>query len=322
MKIALLGDMMLGRGVGDRLRHAEHPRLFADDVLDVLAAADLVIGNLECAISDRGDRWPDPAKAYFFRAPPVTAEVLAHAGIDCVTLANNHALDYGPDALLDTIELVERAGIVVVGAGPDIRTARRAAVLGRNGTSVAVIGVTDHPAEFAAGDRQPGVAYADLRSATPEWLLDEVAATAADIVIVSPHWGPNLVDEPVAHVRRAATDLRIAGATLVAGHSAHVVHGVSDRVLFDLGDVIDDYAVHPVLRNDLGLVFLAAFDGATPRHLEAVPIVIEHCTARLADPSDVDVLAARFTAACAAFGTPVERHGHRLTIDWSGQLVA
>lgn len=322
MKIALLGDTMLGRGVADRLRSSEHPRLFADDVLDVLAEADLVIANLECAISDRGERWPNSTKPYFFRAPPVAAELLAHAGVDCVSLANNHALDYGPVALLDTIELLTRAGITVVGAGADAQAARRAAVLHRDSTSVAVIGATDHPAEFAVTDHHPGVAYADLRDGLPDWLLAEVAGAVADIVIVSPHWGPNLVDEPVPHVRRAALGLRAAGATLVAGHSAHVVHGVSDRVLFDLGDVIDDYAVHPVLRNDLGLVFLASFDGGTPRRLEAVPIAIEHCSARLAHADEVELVAERFGAACAAFGTPVELHGQRLTIDWSGQLVA
>lgn len=313
---------MLGRNVADRLRTEPWKPLFSDGVVAVLADADLVIANLECAISDRGQRWPNAAKPFFFRAPPAAAEQLAHLGIDCVTLANNHALDYGPVALLDTIEHLERAGITCVGAGPDVHAARQPALFERASTSVAVVGVTDHPAEFAAGDAEPGVAYADLRHGTPDWLHRTISASPADIVIVSPHWGPNLVPEPVDHVRRAAAELRAAGATLVAGHSAHVVHGVTDRILFDIGGFIDDYAVDPRLRNDLGLLFTVTFDGATPVQLDATPIALDHCMTRLADSGEARVVASRFRAACAAFDTPVRQVGEHLVIDWTGQLVA
>ncbi len=313
---------MLGRNVAERLRTEPWKPLFSDGVVAVLADADLVIANLECAISDRGQRWPNAAKPFFFRAPPAAAEHLAHLGIDCVTLANNHALDYGPVALLDTIEHLERAGITCVGAGPDVHAARQPALFERASTTVAVVGVTDHPAEFAAGDAEPGVAFADLRHGTPDWLHRAIAATPADVVIVSPHWGPNLVPEPVDHVRRAAAELRAAGATLVAGHSAHVVHGVTDRILFDIGGFIDDYAVDPRLRNDLGLLFTVTFDGATPVQLDATPIALDHCMTRLADSGEARVVGNRFRAACAAFDTPVRQVGEHLVIDWTGQLVA
>ncbi|MER3412534.1 MAG: poly-gamma-glutamate biosynthesis protein, partial [Thermoleophilia bacterium] len=78
----------------------------------------------------------------------------------------------------------------------------------------------------------------------------------ADLVLVTPHWGPNMAVEPVPHVRRAACELVEAGASLVAGHSAHVFQGVQGRVLYDLGDFLDDYRVDPELRNDLGLLWL------------------------------------------------------------------
>jgi poly-gamma-glutamate synthesis protein (capsule biosynthesis protein) len=322
MKVALAGDTMLGRMVGDRLRSEPWKPLFSDGVVEVLADADLVVANLECAISDRGQRWPNAAKPFFFRAPPAAADHLAHLGVDCVTLANNHALDYGPVALLDTIEHLHRVGISCVGAGPDVHAARTPALFERNDTTVAVVGVTDHPAEFAAGDEEPGVAFADLRHGTPAWLRDTIASAPADVVLVSPHWGPNLEAEPVDHVRRAAAELRAAGATLVAGHSAHVFHGVTDRILFDLGGFIDDYAVDPRLRNDLGLLFTVHFDGATPLHLEATPIALDHCMTRLADPTEARIVADRFRMACAAFETPVQQSGDRLVIDWTGQLVA
>ncbi len=86
-----------------------------------------------------------------------------------------------------------------------------------------------------------------------------------------------MVAEPVAHVRAAARALLEAGATLVAGHSAHVSHGVDRCVLYDLGDFLDDYAVDPKLRNDLGLLFLVDLDG---NRLEAIPLKLEFAHTR------------------------------------------
>ncbi|HXH95677.1 MAG TPA: CapA family protein, partial [Gaiellaceae bacterium] len=111
--LALLGDTMLGRGVGERLRTVPPSSLFGPALLDALREADLVVLNLECCISRRGERWPDPSKPFFFRAPPAAVDALALLGVDCVTLANNHALDYGPDALLDTLEHLRAGGIAV-----------------------------------------------------------------------------------------------------------------------------------------------------------------------------------------------------------------
>lgn len=148
-------------------------------------------------------------------------------------------------------------------------------------------------------------------------MLESIAALHTDIVLVTPHWGPNMVGEPVPHVRKAAAALRQAGATLVAGHSAHVFHGVADQVLFDLGDFIDDYATDPVLRNDLGLLFLVDFDGARPRRLEAVPLALDYCHTRLAGPAEADWIADRFVRACALLGSPAHREGDRLVIEWA-----
>src|SRR3954454_21392791 len=127
--IALAGDTMLGRGVADLLIRDRATPLVAPEVVDQLASADAVVLNLECCISDRGTRFPDPRKPFFFRAPPVAAERLAELGVDAVTLANNHALDYGPQALLDTLCHLERAGIAAVGAGADAMCAREPLLL-------------------------------------------------------------------------------------------------------------------------------------------------------------------------------------------------
>src|SRR5919199_1311349 len=152
---------MLGRSVADVIAGTGRPPLDRD-VIAAAGEADLFLLNLECCISARGTRWRDPAKPFFFRAPPLAAELLAEIGVDCVTLANNHALDYGVDALLDTFDHLTAAGIGWVGAGVDATAARAPRVLAARGLRLAVLGVADHPADFAAGADRPGIAYADL----------------------------------------------------------------------------------------------------------------------------------------------------------------
>ena len=314
--VALAGDTMLGRGVGRALATTPPEDLVAPEVRAALGEADLVVLNLECCISGRGRPWDAPGKPFFFRAPPRAVELLVLLGADCVTLANNHALDYGFDALADTLEHLAGAGIAAVGAGPDLERARRPATLAAGGLRVAVLGVTDHPPDFAAGPDRPGVAFADLRRRVPDWLAEGVGAADAEVVLVTPHWGPNMTSEPVGHVRRAAAALVDAGATLVAGHSAHVPHGVAGPVLYDLGDFLDDYRVDPRLRNDLGLLFLVTLDGQGPVRLEALPLKLEFCHTRLASGEDAAWMRRRFRSACAALDTTVGEEADRLAVSW------
>jgi poly-gamma-glutamate capsule biosynthesis protein CapA/YwtB (metallophosphatase superfamily) len=316
--LALAGDTMLGRSVARTLATTPPQALVAPEVRAALAQADLVVLNLECCISERGRPWEAPGKPFFFRAPPRAVELLVLLGTDCVTLANNHALDYGVDALADTLDHLTAAGIATVGAGADLDQARRPAMLTARGLRVAVLGVTDHPADFAAGPDRPGVAFADLGHQVPGWLAGLVRQTGAlaDVTLVTPHWGPNMTAAPVRYVRRAATALMGAGATLVAGHSAHVPHGIGGPVLYDLGDFLDDYRVDPRLRNDLGLLFLVTLDAAGPLRLEALPLKLEFCHTRLATGEDAAWIRHRFRAACADLGTAVQDTAGRLTITW------
>jgi poly-gamma-glutamate capsule biosynthesis protein CapA/YwtB (metallophosphatase superfamily) len=93
--VALAGDTMLGREVARALATTPPEALVAPEVRAALGEADLVVLNLECCISERGRPWDAAGKPFFFRAPPRAVELLALLGTDCVTLANNHALDYG-----------------------------------------------------------------------------------------------------------------------------------------------------------------------------------------------------------------------------------
>jgi poly-gamma-glutamate capsule biosynthesis protein CapA/YwtB (metallophosphatase superfamily) len=217
--LALAGDTMLGRGAAEALERNPARTLASDEVVAAVQEADLFLLNLECCISDRGRPWPDEEKAFFFRAPPVAVEALVHLGVDCVTLANNHALDFGYTALEDTLTHMGRAGIACVGAGLESAQARAPAVLEVGGARLAVFSVTDHPYEYAATDRRPGVALADFSREPPEWLTEGIERHRSGIVIVTPHWGPNMATEPLPEVQHAARSLVRAGATLVAGHS-------------------------------------------------------------------------------------------------------
>ncbi|HEX5936958.1 MAG TPA: CapA family protein [Actinomycetota bacterium] len=288
MRLALAGDTMLGRLVGEQLTKQPSEPVVSPAVAAACRDADLFILNLECCISDRGEPWPAPGKSFFFRAPPRAVETLVDLGVGCVTLANNHALDFGAEALLDTLSHLDAAGIRHVGA-------------------------SDHPADFAAAPDRPGIAFADLRSGVPTWLSDLVhdLASEVDVVLVTPHWGPNMTAEPISSVQRAAATLVEAGAALIAGHSAHVFHGVEIPVLFDLGDFLDDYAVDPVLRNDLGLLWFVEVDAGGPVRVEALPLKLGYRYTDLAEGDEARWIRTRFRDVCAAMGTDVEDADHR-----------
>jgi poly-gamma-glutamate capsule biosynthesis protein CapA/YwtB (metallophosphatase superfamily) len=310
--LALAGDTMLGRGVAEQLRVQGPGGLFAPELLEIVAEADLFLLNLECSISERGE--PASGNVFHFRAPPAAVTALAGSGVSAVTLANNHALDYGPEALLDSFDHLGSAGIDRVGAGRNLEQARAPLVLEAQGFRLAVIALADHPTRYAATSDRPGIAYADLaEDGVPDWLRERIRGLDADAVLVTPHWGPNMVSSPLAYVREAAQALLDAGATLVAGHSAHVFQGVSRGVLFDLGDFIDDYRVDPGLRNDLGLLFMVDLDSD---RLEAIPLKLEYAYTRLAEGDEAVWIRRRFRKACAAFATEVSEEEGRLVVRW------
>lgn len=322
--LALAGDTMLGRMVGEHLTTHSARSMFGGELLEVLAAADGTVLNLECCISDRGEPWP--GRVFHFRAPPAAVDVLQLLGVRCVTMANNHAMDYGEQALLDTLDQLRRAGISSAGAGPDLSAARLPATVTVDGREISLVSVTDDPVEYAATAERAGVARVDPTDMVPDWLAATIRSRsdAGSFVLVSPHWGPNMTEGPLRRVQRAAGDLLDAGASLVAGHSAHAFHGVAGRVLFDLGDFLDDYAVGP-LRNDLSLLWLVTIDDTGASGLEAVPLRLTYCHATLAHDEDARWVRERFRRACLELGTDVVERDGRLVVpltDTEGDPVA
>jgi poly-gamma-glutamate synthesis protein (capsule biosynthesis protein) len=326
--IGLMGDAMLGRQVADTLARIPPEAVWSPALRDLVAAECAgVVCNLEGCLSARGERTRRiPGKPFFFRGPPKAVESLRAVGVRAVGLANNHALDYEVDALADTLDLLAHADIATVGAGPDDAAARRPAtfevelppVATPSGVGepchlrVALVAVSDHPAEFAAGPGTPGIAWADLRAGLPEWMAAAIADARdqADVVVAFPHWGPNMSPRPGRWQRRLAAELLVAGADLVAGHSAHVFHGVGrgrdgQPILFDLGGAVDDYAIDPQLRNDVGL--LALWRPGSEPDLELVALHLRHAQTDVAAGAEADWAAARLADASRRLGTAIER---------------
>jgi poly-gamma-glutamate synthesis protein (capsule biosynthesis protein) len=315
--IALLGDVMLGRAVAERLADAPPEEVWAPEVRELCRDCDLVICNLECCISTRGDPTGRiRPKPFFFRGPPQAVQSLQAIGVRAVGLANNHALDYEVEALVETLQLLGEAGIAVAGAGRGESEARRGVVVDAGGRRLGLVAVSDHPREFAAGPGSPGIAFADMHGGIPDWLAREVARLAeeCDQVVAFPHWGPNMSAEPASWQRLAADELQEAGADLVAGHSAHIFHGAAwgrrGPLLYDLGDALDDYAVDSALRNDLGMLAIWR-PGAPETELELVGLALEHCRTRLAGGDEAEWIARRLTTASERLGTRVERVGEQ-----------
>jgi poly-gamma-glutamate capsule biosynthesis protein CapA/YwtB (metallophosphatase superfamily) len=313
VRIGLLGDVMLGRGVAAELERRIPEDLWGPRLRELCGRLDLVVCNLECCLSDRGRptaRIDD--KPFFFRGPPRAVEALEAIGVGVASLANNHALDFEQVALADTLSHLSAAGIATAGAGRDPERARRAASVDAGGIRLGLVCVSDHPREYAAGADAHGIAHADLRDGAPDWLLDRVAEAAAntDAVIVFPHWGPNMNASPGRWQLRVAAELQAAGADLVAGHSAHVFHGVAwgerGPVLTDLGDALDDYRIDPLLRNDLGLLAIWR-PSAGDAELELIGLRLDFCRTELAAGADADWIAARLARACEPLGTRPER---------------
>jgi poly-gamma-glutamate capsule biosynthesis protein CapA/YwtB (metallophosphatase superfamily) len=318
--IGLLGDVMLGRKVGETLTAATAREVWSPALREVLEACDAVVCNLECCISERGRRTRAiRGKPFFFRAPPAAVIALGAAGISVAGLANNHALDFGPDALLDTLGHLCDAGIEPAGAGPDEGSARRGTVVDAGGLRLAVLALSDHPSEYAAAENSPGIAYDPLSRGPPDWAARELGRLReeADLVVAFPHWGPNMTVHPSPPHRACAEELLGAGADIVAGHSAHVFHGIERHpgglALYDLGGALDDYAAHPDLRNDLGLLVLWR-PGGTPE-VELVGLNLDFCRTTLTDGPDADWVHARLELACGELGCAVERLGvQRFTV--------
>ena len=246
ISLAFVGDVMLARSIGERIVSDGANLPFAG-VRDELRQSDLTIANLECVVADAGVPAP---KAYRFLAPPASIASLTDAGIDLVSLANNHSLDWGDAALLETQHLLNDAKIGFVGSGANVDQAHVPLIIERNGMKLAFLAYVNVPIEvggfdmatWTATDTSAGVAWAE-----PEQIRQDIAAIkpSVDHVIILLHSGYEGQDTPNEIQRTNAYAALDAGATLVIGAHPHVLqgyerHDTGQLIAWSLGNFVFD----------------------------------------------------------------------------------
>jgi poly-gamma-glutamate synthesis protein (capsule biosynthesis protein) len=319
LRLIFLGDVMLGRLVNKYLAAAP-PAGPWGDTLPVLRTAGAVILNLECVLADRGKPWP--GKVFTFRGDARNVAVLTAAGVSAVTLANNHSLDFGRDALQDCLTTLRLHGIQPAGAGATADSAWRPATCTAGGARMAVVAFTDDLPEWEAQADVPGLCHAPLEWTDSRFrrLLAVIGKTREhhDLVIVSAHWGPNWGYEPLpAHVE-AAHRFVDHGADVVFGHSPHVFRGVEiyrgKPVLYSCGNYIDDYAVDNLERNDESFIWCVDLEDHRLLTLLLIPTIIRAFQAWLARGTDRVRIMQRMQTLCTILGTEARETPEGLTV--------
>lgn len=220
LRLVFAGDVHF---TGRTLPLLDDPQTAFGDIASTLRDGDLTILNLETAVTERGT--PQP-KRYHFRAPATAFDALRAAGVDAVSIANNHTLDYGQIGLLDTLDAAREADFPVFGAGRDVDEAYAPWITEVRGVRVAVLGMSqvhDLAEQWKATAERPGIAMAfDAERATA---AVAAARQQADLVIVFMHWGIEGNSCPSGEMKTFAGKLSAAGADIVVGTHAHTLLG-------------------------------------------------------------------------------------------------
>lgn len=310
MKIAFMGDVMLGRLVNETLKH-ESPEYPWGDTLPVLRSADVRICNLECVITDAGQPWGMTPKAFHFRTDEKNVASLNALPINIVSIANNHVLNYEYEGLYRMLKVLKEAKIVFAGAGESFLDASTIGIYEFNGIKIGMVAVTDNELDWEATENKPGVFYVpiDLEDKRAKNLFEivKIARDDVDILIVSLHWGPNWGYRPQPDHIPFAKQLIDSGADIIFGHSCHVFQGIEiykgKPILYSTGDFIDDYAVDEVEKNDQSFLFEMETKNRKITRIRLYPTVIRNMQARLAQNYEVREIVFKIIELCDEFNT-------------------
>lgn len=241
-RLAGMGDIMLDRKVGQRF--IECPSDFELTAINgILKNYDLIFANLETTISTRGAPYPKQDPHVVFRSHPDTLDVLKALGINVVSLANNHMLDYGVDALADTIAHLDAAGIKHVGAGCNYKEANQPLLLEFNGQKVAMLA---YVFIYSSSTRMAAARYPGVSDHRINRILPQIKKLKKDgyKVIISVHWGMEYSFYPLPYLSKQARSMIDAGASLVLGHGPHYPQGIENyrnsNIVYSMGNFIFD----------------------------------------------------------------------------------
>ena len=286
--LTVVGDVMLARGVTD-------PAGALAPMGDRLRSADITVGNLESTLSTAG---PPQQGGDSFGGGPELLQLLRRAGFDALSLANNHTGDFGDQALVETVRLLEGAGLRPFGAGRDLLQAGRPAVVEVDGTTFGFLGFNAIGETPMAAVGIPGAfsvrmppRTGPLNRADLRFLLDHVRVLngRVDVVVVLPHWGTQYTHTPEEVQRLVSRRLVDAGADLVVGGHPHWVQGLDVHrgvvVAHSLGNFVFDMDF--MTETQQGVVLEATYWNDELKAVDLVPYRIDAAFApRPASPDE------------------------------------
>lgn len=325
-RLGFTGDVMLGRLVND-IQQTRPPPAVWGTIHDCLIALDGLFINLECCLSRQGDKWTRTHRPFHFRADPAWAiPALEAVGVDWACLANNHVLDYGEVALADTLDELDRSGIAHAGAGMTAADAWEPVRVSVGELEIALIAFTDNTPEYAADAATPGTARVDIAPGDTavrnrvRQSLKTAHRWEPDLLVVSGHWGPNMVTTPASSFETFAHWLIDQGVDVIHGHSAHVFQGIEvydgGLVLYDTGDFVDDYAVDDDLRNDRSFLFeLMVTESGVIDALRLRPTEISNYAVHRASGHAAEWSRTRMRTRSKKYDTSFRRDGEDLVVD-------
>ncbi len=241
ISLLFVGDIMLSRGVANQISRNNNPDYPFLRIAPTIQSADLAFGNLEGPISNGGK---NQGSQYSFRADESAVEGLEFAGFDILNLANNHIWDWGEEALIDTVDILQKHGINWVGAGRNENEANSSLVVATGDTHLAFLGYTNlYPKNLEAGDKNAGVSSFSVLN-IKEKIKELKNSGNTDLVIISLHWGEEYQNNASESQKRIAHELIDAGADLIVGHHPHVVQNIENYngkwIFYSLGNFVFD----------------------------------------------------------------------------------
>lgn len=236
VKLSAVGDILLSGTVAELIKNegAKEPFFF---IINELIKNDILFGNLECPLSNRGNPLQNKCCLY---SPSETVKSLKSAGFNVVSLANNHIFDYGYESFEDTISLLKENNISWFGAGKNLEEARTPAIVSINNISIGFLGYSwDFIGSINATGNKVGTA-----PLSEKLILDDVKKLKekVDVVIVSLHWSYEREKYPLPSQRKLAHKIIDTGASLILGHHPHVLQGIEEYnggvIVYSLGNFI------------------------------------------------------------------------------------